>query len=113
MAWISKARRQAIYIRDNYTCPYCNQRRKVSELTLDHVIPRTKWHGKGSVNRSRNLVTCCHTCNSMKGDRNHREFAEYLMLEGYRRNFNAMILRVDRYRKRGIKRILNRIKKAA
>jgi len=46
--------RRNIYIRDHYLCAYCTQRLKATDLTLDHVLPRSKG-GKGSWD---NLVTC-------------------------------------------------------
>jgi hypothetical protein len=46
--------RRNIYIRDHYSCAYCTQRLKANDLTLDHVMPRSKG-GKGSWD---NLVTC-------------------------------------------------------
>jgi len=46
--------RRNIYIRDHYSCAYCTLRLKANDLTLDHVMPRSKG-GKGSWD---NLVTC-------------------------------------------------------
>ena len=31
-----------IYLRDNHTCQYCSRRFHGSELTLDHVLPRSR-----------------------------------------------------------------------
>ncbi|MCC5920876.1 MAG: HNH endonuclease [Cyclobacteriaceae bacterium] len=53
--------RQNIFKRDNQTCQYCGSKK---DLTLDHVIPRSKG-GKSTWN---NLVTACKKCNSLKGD---------------------------------------------
>jgi 5-methylcytosine-specific restriction endonuclease McrA len=36
-----------------------------SELTLDHVIPRSR----GGSSSWENLVACCHACNRRKGNR--------------------------------------------
>ncbi len=47
--------RRNIYIRDSFCCAYCSTRLKAIDLTLDHVLPRSKG-GKGSWD---NLVTCC------------------------------------------------------
>lgn len=56
-----------IYIRDLYTCQYCNTFQTRNNLTLDHVIPlskggRTKWE---------NIVAACSPCNSKKGNKTH------------------------------------------
>ncbi|TAF33039.1 MAG: HNH endonuclease [Cytophagales bacterium] len=58
--------RQNIFKRDNHQCMYCGSRK---ELTLDHVIPRSRGGNSGWLN----LVTACHTCNSRKGNRTPEE----------------------------------------
>ncbi len=50
-----------IFKRDNYQCQYCGTPK---DLTLDHLIPKSKG-GKSSWT---NLVTACRHCNSKKGD---------------------------------------------
>ena len=60
--------RQYIYIRDRLTCQYCGNKFHHSQLTLDHVIPRSK-HVKGiTPTRWENIVTCCRKCNTKKSD---------------------------------------------
>ena len=53
--------RQNVFRRDGFQCQYCGSSK---ELTLDHVIPRSK-NGKSSWT---NLVTACKRCNTRKGD---------------------------------------------
>ena len=53
--------RQNIFKRDGNKCVYCSSK---DNLTLDHVLPRSR--GGGS--NWNNLVTACKTCNSKKGD---------------------------------------------
>ncbi len=55
--------RQNIFKRDGHNCQYCGSDK---DLTLDHLIPRSKG-GKSSWN---NLVTACKRCNARKGDNN-------------------------------------------
>lgn len=57
--------RKNILIRDQYTCQYCHTRFGAGELTLDHVVPRSR----GGSNTWENLVACCLRCNNRKGDR--------------------------------------------
>ncbi|MGD0697664.1 MAG: HNH endonuclease [Terriglobia bacterium] len=57
--------RKNILLRDRYTCQFCGRVLPASELTLDHVIPRSR----GGHTDWDNLVACCHSCNNMKGDR--------------------------------------------
>ncbi len=55
--------RTNVYKRDQFTCVYCGNTNK-AELTLDHVVPKSKG-GKDSWN---NLVTACKKCNGEKAD---------------------------------------------
>ncbi len=57
--------RKNILIRDRYTCQFCGRTLAASELTLDHVVPRSR----GGRTDWDNLVACCHRCNNLKGDR--------------------------------------------
>ena len=57
--------RKNILMRDRYTCQFCARVLPAAELTLDHVIPRSR----GGHTDWDNLVACCHRCNNMKGDR--------------------------------------------
>lgn len=58
-----------IYLRDNHTCQYCGRRFHGSELTLDHVLPRSR----GGRNTWENLVTACKKCNQAKDARTPEE----------------------------------------
>jgi len=55
--------RKNILLRDNNTCQYCNKRFPETELTIDHVIPRSK----GGTNIWENVVAACKPCNQKKG----------------------------------------------
>jgi 5-methylcytosine-specific restriction endonuclease McrA len=57
--------RKNILMRDRYACQYCHKSVPASELTLDHVIPRSR----GGDSSWENLVACCHHCNNKKGSR--------------------------------------------
>jgi len=61
--------RKNILIRDRYTCQYCHKTFAGAELTLDHVVPRSR-SGETSWE---NLVACCHGCNNRKGNRTPEE----------------------------------------
>jgi 5-methylcytosine-specific restriction endonuclease McrA len=56
-----KITRRAVFARDNWTCQYCGAR---SNLTVDHVIPRSKGGGSSWDN----IVASCAPCNRRKGD---------------------------------------------
>lgn len=57
-----KISRRAVFARDGYRCQYCDAG---AQLTLDHVIPRSR----GGHSGWDNVVTCCSPCNLRKGDR--------------------------------------------
>ena len=57
--------RKNILMRDRYTCQYCGEIFSAGELTLDHVMPRSRGGGSSW----ENLVTSCRCCNNRKGDR--------------------------------------------
>src|SRR5436190_16054638 len=54
--------RKNILLRDRNTCQYCGELLSSSELTLDHVVPRSR----GGASSWENLVACCHPCNRSK-----------------------------------------------
>src|ERR1700752_2831850 len=57
--------RKNLLMRDRNSCQYCGEVLPSSELTLDHVVPRSR----GGLSTWENLVACCHACNRQKGDR--------------------------------------------
>jgi 5-methylcytosine-specific restriction endonuclease McrA len=61
--------RKNILLRDRNTCQFCGQVFPASELTLDHVHPRSR----GGHSTWENLVACCYQCNNRKGDRTPEE----------------------------------------
>ncbi|MBI9016068.1 MAG: HNH endonuclease [Phycisphaerae bacterium] len=61
----AKLNRRNIFARDNNHCQYCGRKFKTSELTLDHVVPRSLG-GRASWE---NLVCACVKCNNRKGGR--------------------------------------------
>jgi 5-methylcytosine-specific restriction endonuclease McrA len=61
--------RKNILMRDRYTCQYCLRTAPSGELTLDHVVPRSR----AGETTWENLVACCHGCNNRKGNRTPEE----------------------------------------
>lgn len=57
--------RKNIFLRDGERCMYCGERFRPQELTLDHIVPRSR----GGKNSWDNLVACCAKDNHRKGDR--------------------------------------------
>ncbi|MEM7163865.1 MAG: HNH endonuclease [Planctomycetota bacterium] len=61
--------RRNLFARDRNACQYCGRRPRVSDLTLDHVIPRRR----GGLATWENLVVACFDCNQKKGCRTPEE----------------------------------------
>jgi 5-methylcytosine-specific restriction endonuclease McrA len=59
------AKRMRIYMRDKFRCQYCGDKGGAAELTLDHILPRSR----GGDNSPVNIVTACVGCNQRKGSR--------------------------------------------
>lgn len=66
---IVKFSRQNLYVRDRGICQYCRTPFEHSQLTYDHVLPRSK----GGQTEWTNVVTCCSACNLKKGGRTPEE----------------------------------------
>ncbi|MCE9553581.1 MAG: HNH endonuclease [Planctomycetes bacterium] len=61
--------RRNIFARDENCCQYCGQHFSTSELSLDHVVPRSR----GGEMSWENIVCCCVACNVRKGGRTPKE----------------------------------------
>ena len=76
--FILSCTRKNVYIRDNYTCQYCSKRATSKfDLTLDHVVPKSR----GGPKTWDNIVTSCHKCNITKGARTPKEAGMKLLKE--------------------------------
>ena len=60
-----KFNRRNIFARDTNRCQYCGKRFSSSELSLDHIVPRSQ----GGKTTWGNIVCCCLKCNVRKGGR--------------------------------------------
>src|SRR5947207_71268 len=64
-----KFNRRNIFARDNNQCQFCGKKFPTSELSLDHVTPRSQ----GGQTTWENIVCACVACNVRKGGRTPRE----------------------------------------
>jgi 5-methylcytosine-specific restriction endonuclease McrA len=60
-----KFNRRNIFARDAGKCQYCGKKFQTSDLSLDHIKPRSQ----GGKTTWENIVTCCINCNVKKGGR--------------------------------------------
>lgn len=83
-----KLNRHNIYSRDGRRCQYCGKSPPLSELSLDHVIPRSQ----GGKTTWENLVCCCIYCNRKKGGRRPAEARMRLIQQPIRPNWTPALL---------------------
>ena len=92
-----KLNRRNLFARDRNQCQYCGQHFPTSELTLDHVVPRTQ----GGGDTWENLVCACVPCNARKGGRTPDQARVKLIRKPVKPRRNPLIsvkLRSDKYR---------------
>jgi hypothetical protein len=66
--------RKNLFLRDDHTCQYCNTTMDISDLTYDHVVPKSQWNlDDGSPTCWTNIVTACVNCNRRKGNRTPKQ----------------------------------------
>ena len=82
--------RRNILERDSHTCQYCDYRGE--QLTLDHVIPRSR----GGKDHWDNLVSACVRCNVKKGSRTPKE-AQMLLKRQPRRPYSSLHFELARH----------------
>jgi 5-methylcytosine-specific restriction endonuclease McrA len=61
--------RRNVFARDNNSCQYCGHKFPTSEVSLDHVVPRSQ----GGETTWENVVCACIECNVRKGGRTPHE----------------------------------------
>ena len=80
--------RRTVMARDLHTCQYCGGQPGKHELTIDHVVPRSR----GGATTWENVVTACAPCNRRKGDRLPEEAKMTLLSKPARPRFIAVVL---------------------
>jgi 5-methylcytosine-specific restriction endonuclease McrA len=84
--------RKNLFARDDYRCQYCGQNRPNSQLSLDHVVPRSL----GGKTTWENIVCSCMQCNSRKGGRTpHQAGMKLLKMPSKPSSNPAMVLPLD------------------
>jgi 5-methylcytosine-specific restriction endonuclease McrA len=61
--------RKNVFKRDRYTCQYCGCQPGPEELTIDHVMPRSR----GGTSTWENCLLACVACNKRKADKTPAE----------------------------------------
>lgn len=61
--------RRSVMARDHYTCQYCGAQPPRKNMTVDHILPRSR----GGRTIWENVVAACQHCNGRKGSRTPEE----------------------------------------
>ncbi len=71
--------RKNVLARDELRCQYCGHRFPSRDLTLDHVVPRSR----GGKHCWTNVVAACYRCNDRKGQHTLREVGMKLLRDPF------------------------------
>lgn len=78
--------RRGVLSRDHYTCQYCGAMPPRKDLTVDHVVPRSR----GGKSTWENVVAACTKCNGRKGSRTPAEANLRLLSQPQRPRYVAI-----------------------
>ena len=79
--------RRNIFARDKNSCQYCGKGFPTSELSLDHIIPRSM----GGISTWGNIVCACTQCNVRKGGRTPKQAGMKLITKPIRPKHNFLV----------------------
>jgi 5-methylcytosine-specific restriction endonuclease McrA len=82
-----KFNRRNIFARDKNRCQYCGKRYPTTELSLDHVIPRSM----GGKSIWENVVCSCTDCNVKKGGQSLKQAGLTLIQKPARPKHNPLV----------------------
>ena len=96
--------RRNIFARDRSRCQYCGKHLPTSELSLDHVVPRSR----GGKTTWKNIVCACVKCNVKKGGRPPHEAGMTLINQPVKPKYSPVIaLNINQGRYRSWKQFLD------
>lgn len=81
-----RRKKKRVYQRFGGLCFYCRKPLYLSQMTIDHFYPRSKYDQENFVvitndkdfsTLNKNLVSCCEGCNQLKKDMDPFEFADF------------------------------------
>lgn len=99
-----KFNRRNIFARDGSRCQYCGKKFSSSELSIDHVVPRSQ----GGQTTWENVVCCCLSCNVAKGGRTPQQAGMTLIAKPHKPNRSPVInLKLSNHRYRSWKQFLD------
>ncbi len=99
-----KFNRRNIFARDKNKCQYCGHRFPTSELSLDHIIPRSM----GGKATWENIVCACTECNVKKGGRTPKIARMKLIQKPLKPMHNSLVhIHLNHHRYRSWKQFLD------
>lgn len=87
-----KFSRRNLFARDGYRCQYCGEMKPMTQLSVDHVVPRSR----GGSTTWENVVCSCVGCNTKKGGRTPQEARMRLLQRPAKPKHNPLL--VDKLR---------------
>ena len=97
-----------VIYRDDMTCQYCGKRFSIRNLTVDHIIPRSRWEqitGKRlqeGFTSWLNMICACKWCNNRKGNKLLNEINWSPLRKPYEPEYMPyLIISFDKAQKRG------------
>jgi len=82
-----KFNRRNIFARDKNSCQYCGKKYPTTELSLDHIIPRSM----GGKSAWENIVCACVKCNAKKGGHTLHEAGMRLIQKPVKPKHNPLV----------------------
>jgi 5-methylcytosine-specific restriction endonuclease McrA len=79
--------RRNLFARDSSRCQYCGRKFRTSELSIDHILPRSR----GGRTTWPNVVCACLRCNVRKGGRTPEEAGMHLIQKPIQPRFSPVI----------------------
>ena len=79
--------RRNLFARDGNTCQYCAKTMPLSQLSFDHVVPKSR----GGKTTWENVVCCCLKCNGKKSDSMPKEVGMKLIRKPVRPRQNPVL----------------------
>jgi 5-methylcytosine-specific restriction endonuclease McrA len=93
-----KFSRRNIYLRDNHQCQFCGCSPPREELTIDHLVPRSR----GGRTVWGNVVLACVRCNTKKGNRLPQESGMHPRRRPARPTWPVLLRRDSGFRPRSL-----------
>lgn len=85
---VVKFNRRNVFLRDENRCQYCSRKFSTHDLSLDHVMPRSR----GGETNWENIVSACLRCNVRKGGRTPQEAGMNLYREPHQPKRNPVLV---------------------